>query len=157
VFTSKDNFHAQIVPLFLNENQTFVNGREFKDDLKRLNEYYSALPEEELKTGLINFAKYPPDDTSFLTTRLWDRYLPRWRETKAKPTEAPDPEAEKKLIQEIKRKSDSAALESHDERDSDKLDYVIITKNVRMRKGKWQRFSTDQERRMLDEKKGTQE
>jgi hypothetical protein len=58
VFTSKDNFHAQIVPLFLNENQTFVNGIEFKDELKRLNEYYSALSEEERKTGLINFAKY---------------------------------------------------------------------------------------------------
>jgi hypothetical protein len=48
----------------MNENQTFVNGAEFKDDLKRLNEYYSALSEEERKTGLINFAKYPPEDTS---------------------------------------------------------------------------------------------
>jgi len=54
VFTSKDNFHTQIVPLFLNENQTFVNGVEFKEELKRLNEYYSALPEEDKKTGLIN-------------------------------------------------------------------------------------------------------
>jgi hypothetical protein len=30
VFTSKDNFHAQIVPLSLNENQAFVNGTEFE-------------------------------------------------------------------------------------------------------------------------------
>jgi len=30
VFTSKDNFHAQIVPLFLDPFQTFVNGTEFK-------------------------------------------------------------------------------------------------------------------------------
>lgn len=157
VFTSKDNFHAQIVPLFMNENQTFVNGTEFKSELRLLNEYYSALSEEELKTGLINFAKYPPDDTSFLTTRLWDKYLPRWREIKAKPREPVDPEAEKKLIEELNRMSDSPALQPHDERDSDKLDYVTVIKNVRMRKGKWQRFSTDQEQRILDKKKGAQE
>jgi hypothetical protein len=153
VFTSKDNFHAQIVPLFLNENQTFVNGTEFKDELKRLNEYYSALSEDELKTGLINFAKYPPEDTSFLTTQLWDKYLPRWRETKATPKEPRDPEAETKLIEELNRMSDSPELQPHDERNSDKLDYVTVIKNVRMRKGKWQRFSNDQEQRMLDERK----
>ena len=153
VFTSKDNFHAQIVPLFLDENQTFVNGVEFKEDLKRLNEYYSTLSEEELKTGLINFATYPPEDTSFLTTRLWDKYLPRWREIKTKPIQARSPEVEKRLIEEVKRKSDSAALESHDERDSDKLDYFTITRSVRARKGKWQRFSIEQEQRMLDEEK----
>jgi len=112
------------------------------------------LTEEELKTGLINFAKYPPEDTSFLTTRLWDTYLPRWRDIKAKPKEPLDPEAEKKLIEEINRQSASPALQSHEERDGDKLDYVTLIKNVRMRKGKWQRFSTDQEQRMIDQKKG---
>ena len=156
VFTSKDNFHVQIVPLFLNEDQTFVNGAEFKEDLRRLNEYYSALSEENLKTGLINFAKHPPDDTSFLTTRLWDKYLPRWREIKAKPKEPRDPEADKKLIEELNRMSDSPELRPHDERDSDKLDYFTVIKNVRMRKGKWQRFSSEQEERMLEEKRGGQ-
>lgn len=154
MFTSKDSFHAQIVPLFLNENQTFVNGAEFKEDLRRLNEYYSALSEENLKTGLINFAKHPPDDTSFLTTRLWDKYLPRWREIKAKPKEPRDPEADKKLIEELNRMSDSPELQPHDERDSDKLDYFTVIKNVRLRKGKWQRFSSEQEERMLEEKRG---
>jgi len=72
--------------------------------------YYSALSENERKTGLINFAKYPPDDTSFLTTRLWDKYLPLWREIRAKPEEPLDPEGEKKLVDELKRKSDSPEL-----------------------------------------------
>jgi len=44
-------------PLFMNDNQTFVNGTEFKSELKRLNEYHSALSENERKTGSINFAK----------------------------------------------------------------------------------------------------
>jgi hypothetical protein len=42
VFTSKDNFHAQIVPLFLGPMQDFVNGIDFKEDLKKLNALYSA-------------------------------------------------------------------------------------------------------------------
>ena len=37
VFTSKDNFHAQIVPLFLGPMQDFVNGIDLKEDLKKLN------------------------------------------------------------------------------------------------------------------------
>ena len=114
VFTSKEFSCTE--PLFLNDNQTFVSGTEFKDELKRLNEYYSALSENERKTGLINFAKYPADDTSFLTTRLWDKYLPPWREIRAKPEGPLDPEGEKKLVDELKRKSDSPELRPHDER-----------------------------------------
>jgi hypothetical protein len=151
VFTSKDNFHAQIAPLFLDPFQTFVNGTEFKEELKRLVEYYSALPEEERKTGLMNFAKCPPDDQSFLTTRLWDKYLPRWREIKAQPKAPRDPEADKKLVEKLNRMSDSPELQPHDEHDVDELHYVTVIKNVRMRKGKWQRFSEEQEQRMRDQ------
>jgi hypothetical protein len=70
VFTSKDNFHAEIVPLFLNPHQTFVNGTDFKEDLRTLDAHYSAWPDEVLKTGLINFARTAagrpdlPDDTA---------------------------------------------------------------------------------------------
>jgi hypothetical protein len=35
VFASKDNFHAQIVPLFLAPEQSFVNGIELKEDLAK--------------------------------------------------------------------------------------------------------------------------
>jgi hypothetical protein len=148
VFTSKDNFHAQIVPLFLDPFQTFVNGAEFKEELKRLVEFYSALSEDQRKTGLINFAKCPPDDQSFLTTRLWDKYLPRWREINAQPKVPRDPEADKKLVEELNRMSDSPDLQPHDEHEVDKLNYVTVIKNVRMRKGRWQRFSEEQEERM---------
>ena len=86
VFTWKDNFHAQIVPLFLGSMQDFVNGIEFKEDLKKLNALCSALPDEVLRTGLINFAAFPPEDTSFFVTRMWDKYLPSWRITKAQPS-----------------------------------------------------------------------
>jgi hypothetical protein len=150
VFTSKDNFHAQSVPLFLAPMQTFVNGTDFKEELKKLNEHYSALPDDVLRTGLINFAKAPPDDATFLTTRLWDKYLPRWREINAKPKTPRDPEADKKLVEELNQMSDSPDLKRHNERDTDKLDYLTVIRNVRPRKGKWQRFSEEQEQRMKE-------
>jgi hypothetical protein len=150
VFTSKDNFHAQVVSLFLTPMQTFVNGTDFKEELKKLNEYYSALPGDVLKTGLINFAKAPPDDARFLTTRLWDKYLPRWREINAKPKAPRDPEADKKLIEELNQMSDSPDLKRHNERNIDRIDYVTVIRHVRPRKGKWQRFSEEQEQHMRD-------
>jgi hypothetical protein len=151
VFTSKDNFHVQVAPLFLTSYQTFVHGLDFKEDLRKLNEHYSALPEEILKTGLINFAAAPPEDTNFLVTRLWDKYLPLWREIRTKRKPRREPEEEKKLLEELKQMSDSPDLTSHDERDSDKLDYCTVIRSVRARKGKWRRFSEESEQRMRDE------
>jgi hypothetical protein len=84
VFTSKDNFHAEIVPLFLTSEQRFVNGIALKEDLAKLVAHYESLPEDVLKTGLIHFAAYPPDDAAFLVTRLWDQYLPGWRTPRKK-------------------------------------------------------------------------
>jgi hypothetical protein len=50
VFKSKDKF-SYTAPLFLNDNQTFVNGIEFNNEPKPLNEYYSALSENKRKLG----------------------------------------------------------------------------------------------------------
>lgn len=107
IFTSKDNFHADIVPLFLSSEQTFVNGTELKEDLKRLVEHYEALPEGVLKTGLIHFAAYPPDDTGFLVTRLWDKYHPNWRAIRDMPKPVRYPQEGKRILEEIKRQTDS--------------------------------------------------
>jgi hypothetical protein len=150
VFTSKDNFHAQIVPLFLGPNQTFVNGIDFKEDLKKLNAYYSALPEDALKTGLINFAAFPPEDTGFFVTRMWDQYLPAWRNTKSQPKRERDPEEEKRILEEVRQLSESPDLQAHDERDIDKVNYVKLERSVHPRKGKWLRFSEDQIQRMRE-------
>lgn len=150
VFTSKDNFHAQIVPLFLSPIQDFVNGIDFKEDLKKLNALYSSLPDEVLKTGLINFAAYPPDDTSFVVTRMWDKYLPPWRAIKAQPKKERDPEEEKRVLEEVRQLSESPDLQSHDERDIDKVQYVKLERSVHPKKGKWFRFSEDQIQRMRE-------
>jgi len=150
VFTSKDNFHAQIVPLFLGPMQTFVNGTDFKEDLKKLNAYYSALPEDVLKTGLINFAAFPPDDRGFFLTRMWDIYLPPWRDIRSRPKRERDAEEEKRVLEEVRQLSESPDLQSHDERDVDKVNYVKLERSVHTRKGKWLRFSEEQIKRMRE-------
>src|ERR1039457_2858913 len=149
VFTSKDNFHVQIVPLFLDSNQTFVNGTDFKAEMQKLNEHYSSLPEEVLKTGLGSFAQYPPDDPTFLTTQLWDKYLPGWRQIKARPKPTRDPELDKALIEEIE-KCDSPDPEPRNKGNLDEADYVKVERRVFVRKGKWRRFSDDVEQRMRE-------
>jgi hypothetical protein len=56
-----------------------------------------------------------------MMTRLGDRYLPLWRELRSKPEEPLNPEDEKKLLDGLKRESDSSELRSHDERESDRM------------------------------------
>src|ERR1700722_12317928 len=153
VFTSKDNFHVDIVPLFLSSEQTFVNGTELKEDLKRLVEHYGALPLDVLKTGLIHFAAYPPDDPSFLVTRLWDKYRPNWRAARDTPKPVADPEAEKRLVELINKQTDSPELQASDEQDIDKMDYATIRRKVYPKKGRWLRFSEEQIQRIQEHEK----
>jgi hypothetical protein len=80
VFTSSDRLHALTAPLFLRSDQTFVPGMELKADLAMLDAYYSSLPEEIRRRGVFRFASNPPADTKYLTTRLWDKHRPLWRE-----------------------------------------------------------------------------
>jgi hypothetical protein len=151
VFTSRDRFHTQIVPLFLDPFQTFVHGDDLKKDLQRLDDLYAGLSHQERKGGLITFAAYPPQDTTFLTTQLWDKYLPRWRNYKA--DIRLDLEAEKQLVEKINQLYDSPDLKSHDEHDVDKLTYVTIQRSVKLHKGKYQRFSEETEQEIREKKK----
>lgn len=106
-----------------------------------------------MKTGLNHFGAHPPEDTSFVVTRLWDRYLPGWRKTKDMPKPPRDPEAEKRLIDEINRQTDSPELQPHDEHDIDKMDYATIRTMVYLKKGRWPRFSEEQIQRIAEKEK----
>ena len=151
VFTSKDNFHAQIVPWFLESTQDFVHGNDFKEGMKRLVAHYSELSEDVLKTGLINFARHPPGDDSFVTTRMWNKYLPSWRHLKSEPRERSDPLKAKRTLEELKQMLNSPEIQARDEdAPVDSADYLAINREVRRQKGKWLRFSEDQINRMRD-------
>ncbi len=158
VFTSRDKFHVQVAPLFMDPFQTFVHGDDFKADLKRLDDRYKQLPENELNKGLIGFAAHPPEDTSFLTTRLWDQYLPKWRAPHM-PMEALPKKVLQAIDQMVKKVSDASPSDAHDALSIGELDFMTITKTVETKKGSYLRFAKDtilkineEERRKTEEK-----
>jgi hypothetical protein len=154
VFTSKDRFHAQIVPLFLDPFQRFINGADFKAELKRLNDHYMTLPKEVRDTGLMMFAQEPPEDTSFLTTQMWDIYLPRWR-NKPEGVDLKDPEVQKQLLELINKMADEDApgVESHDEHDLDNIDHLTVKRRIRPTKGNWRLVSEEIVRNVAEKDK----
>jgi len=70
--------------------------------------------------------------------------------------ESRHPEHQQKLVEEINKFADDENPEvvSHDEHDVSKLDHVTIKRSVLARKGKWRRFSEEQERSMSESADG---
>ncbi len=142
VFTSSDDLHAATVPLFLRDNQTFVPGAELKADLGALDRHYSAFPDEAKARGLYELAAWPPVDDAFLVSRLWDAHMrPDWREIAVKPEPAPDKTRDAKLVERLRDQWEAgrAAPEASSGNSGD-VDYMVVTRRVDMKKGKWNRF-----------------
>jgi len=142
VFTSNDNLHVSIAPLFLRENQSFVHGRELKADLAKLDKHYEALPDDVKKRGVMSFAHYPPKDDSFLTARLWDKHMsPKWREQEPIPAPPPDSDLGKQLVETIDRfAQEGRPVAQGMPHDFDKTDHLVIQRQIYPKKGKWMRL-----------------
>jgi hypothetical protein len=148
IFTSKDYFHTQIVPLFLTADQSFVGGIELKEDLKKLDERFSALSQDEFKAGTTSFGEQPPDDQSFLTTRLWDKHVPKWRDA-PKPVKL-DKQLQDALTEMMKKVSGSARVAPHNIDSVAELGYVSMESKIHLRKGKYRRYSEEMEQRIVE-------
>ena len=143
VFTSNDKLHKRVAPLFLREDQTFVDAEALKADLRKLDEHYSALPDDVKKSGLHKFANFPPLDESFLVSQLWNKYLPEWKDIKAR-AKPPDQSDHKKIMAEMNRIEEAAeTADPHEEISPDDTQFVQLVRNVLRVKGKWQRFGPD--------------
>lgn len=139
VFASNDKLHARVVPLFLHEDQEFINGMDLKTDLKKLDDYYSQLPEEVRRQGVTKFADWPPSDGNFLVTRLFDRFLPRWREISKKRINI-SKEKEAEIVQRLKRMKEGTQVNQGEGVDVQTADYVLFERRVPAQKGKWLLF-----------------
>lgn len=131
VFTSNDKLHAKAARLFMREDQAFVWGGDLKEEMRRLDAHYSALSAETLQQGIMRFAPEPPDDTTFLTTRLCDRFQPGWRLRKKT---TPSPEAVEKLMREICQSADAPTREHVP---VDDADFAPIDRRIPVPMGKW--------------------
>lgn len=148
IFTSSDNLHERVVPLFLRDDQTYVKGADLKEDLRHLDEHYSALPDDVKAKGFYAFASEPPQDTSFLVTQLWDKHQPRWRDEQSKPKQL-EPELQKALVDLVAK----FAIESKPELDPsahpksiEEVDFIHDERKVMGKKGKWMRIPPRPER-----------
>ncbi|MFA7654341.1 MAG: hypothetical protein WCX97_04920 [Candidatus Magasanikbacteria bacterium] len=141
IFTSNDRLHKLLIPLFLQPTQTFIPGEELKNDLDRLDKHYSNLPPEDIAKGVFFYASTPPHDTTFLTTRLWDKYqASEWREIKGMAPRPNNP-IQKGLMDNIrnleKRAKIEGALQPSRPGESDQM---VIKRMVSIKRGKWTRF-----------------
>jgi hypothetical protein len=137
VFTSSDNLHAKTAPLFLRRNQQFVSGADLKADLRRLDAHFSALPAEVLEQGLMHFEL--PLDGNYLTTALWQRFLPGWRPGHREPVSS-SPEETARVLREFNEASDAPV--GPDVR-SDVADFVILKREIPVIMGKWRIIAQD--------------
>jgi hypothetical protein len=145
IFVSDDGLHMRTVPLFLGSDQAFIPGDELKADLARLNEHYSRLPTETLEMGIYSFASYPPLDNSFLTTRLWDRFMSsRWREHVSRgPRRSAKADAE--LGARLRQFDAARPAEPGEQFNTDSAQFVTIGRQVPIRRGKWRLISPEAE------------
>ena len=141
VFTSNDNLHVRTVPLFLRDQQVFVNGANLKADLGRLDDHYSAFAEEVKSRGLFSFALYPPTDSSFLVTRLWDKFMaPEWRQSALNPQQQRNTTDDGDLLRFIKRFKEDAVPVDLERSKSACGNMMMLEQIAYSKKGKWIRF-----------------
>jgi hypothetical protein len=74
MFGSGDEKHQRLVPFLLRDDQTFVDGNELKEDLKRLSEKWEALSQEERIRAASQRRSAPPEDANSLIFRLWKKH-----------------------------------------------------------------------------------
>jgi hypothetical protein len=141
VFASNDRLHENSVPLFMRPDQAFVKGLDLKAELAKLDAHYSGLPDEEKAQGVYHMASDPPDDQSFLVTRLWDRYQPHWRELR----DARKKPSELKMTDEIRALRDQLenAQPIAGTPPDVKPGVISISRSVRINLGKWRRMPPD--------------
>ncbi len=89
----------------------------------------------------MTFARFPPHDTDFLTTRLWDRHMaPHWREMD-RPTAPLSPEMNKKIVDEILRlEKEGVPVPDETRGRGEEPQSMIIKRTMRARRGKWTMF-----------------
>ncbi len=145
VFVSNDKLHTKTAPLFMREDQVFIQGKDLKDALKYLDDYYEKLPDEIKAQGVVKFAQYPPEEEN-LVSDLWDKYLTLWRQhlEEAKKKTPLSKEEQAKIVEEMNRIKENSVPLDH-EITSAEADSAMFTSWVKPRKGKWKLFPPEVE------------
>lgn len=136
VFISGDKLHRRCVEVFLRKDQDFIWGQELKGELGRLNTEFAKLPESEHEKGLMKFAPAPIGTKEHLLVKLWDKHILHWRHHEDK-TVPRTPEAERQLVERLRRFTDAPTTNSIEGCDDGELDQIAIQRMIPKRKGNW--------------------
>lgn len=152
VFTSCDRLHERCTPLFMRENQEFVWGSDLKSDLREIDAHFDKLPEHEKARGIYHIAKGPPDLQGSVTASLWDRFLgSEWRTRASEP--APlggDSESVTPADIHGLYRADSVSPEEQLALDKEDVDAILLTRKVRLKRGKWWQVPSDIDEQAAD-------
>lgn len=158
LFTSGDNLHRRTAPLFLREDQSFVDAGAFKAGLKQLDAYYDRLPDEVKALGVMAFAHYPPPDLENLVVELWDKHMrPDWRDAAETPEQILARRSSAKEgagnIDDLRTRIESAqpAPDRRREPRNTEPDYFVIRRQVPIQKGKWRLLPEEVEKAEQEE------
>lgn len=135
MFVSSDRLHERCAALFLRDDQGFVWGQELKKGLGEINGYYLQLPESTRDKGVYSFAADPPEIGNRIVVKLWDQFIPKWRE---KQDPSITPVSESNIKEEI-RKMEAAPTLPPNRIESSRadMDQVVIKRKIRRKRGSW--------------------
>ena len=74
VFSSSDKFQISLAKLCLKPEQEFVHGNDLKADLTEISLQCNNLNRNQKADWLSKYGRYPPDNSSSVTSQLWDKF-----------------------------------------------------------------------------------
>ena len=137
-FVSNDKLHKRCAPLFLGDNQLFIEGSDLKRDLAALDAYYWALPEDQRREGLFRLASYPPNDDTYLTTRVWKKL--KMATVRPQPAIPSDPSQARKIldmVKDLKGRAQRVSPGAYRHLDFADPDHLVVERRIPLQMGKW--------------------
>ena len=138
MFVSSDKLHRETANLFLRADQEFVWGLDLKNDLRRLNAHFSALPATEREKGVMRMAQHPPIEGEFLTTALWRKLMSDKAFSDRDHAGGMDPEKSRELTDQLKAFTEGETISpSQLEQIGGEPEAMAIQHRIPRRKGSW--------------------
>jgi len=78
LFVSSDNLHIKIAPLLVRENQSFVNGDDFKNSIKLHIDHWNELDDNDKELLKFALGSYPYPIKGSIIPPLWKKHCIPW-------------------------------------------------------------------------------
>jgi len=141
IFVSNDKLHAKCAPLFLREEQEFVQGDALKSGLRALNEHFIKERGDDVDRDIWSFSSRPPPGVAPLVSRLWGKYMGQYPEERPAAPRATHHAEDIRQIDQIY----SAPGIPPEQVDFDvrSPDAIVLARKVRRKKGSWRQVPKD--------------